>query len=418
MYCAIAAAMKSCARGMAAMFIAAVLSCRQQTLIDRVGVQLRAHDARLEAGGSRPRRDLPHVEAERHLVGGHPFVGDPDLAGLPPAQQAATGRESPVRECLREVPAVLERLVEVVQAGHCEQPADAGASMSGLAALSGVSSYAIFCVRPGRLARSRLTPSRERCVPSGLNLSKHRADREEQHTQEHPGLVRDHVAEGRRPGRQQHTLDRLDQHGRQAAVCRPGASPPAGTPSSRAGSRRNPRLTRKISDADLGRDTLAPRERRQRRRDAGRGEHLHEPDHGRALPVSGRPEQHDGEQRDVLDDEEHAGQLCGTSRHPPASRRFGRTCSPTSGSTSTSLGGGDSVGHQLCVEGDVARNHAERDRGELVVPGARADEARRTVTGGQVGAAGAAGSASRRCSRVSRQGGLPRCARATVSWPR
>ena len=29
------------------------------------------------------------------------------------------------------------------------------------------------------------------------------------------------------------------------------------------------------------------------RRDAERGEHLHEPDHGRALPVGGRAEQHD-----------------------------------------------------------------------------------------------------------------------------
>jgi hypothetical protein len=52
------------------------------------------------------------------------------------------------------VPAVLERRVVVVQVGHREQPADAGVDV-GFAALSGVSSYAIFCVRPGPLA---LTP--------------------------------------------------------------------------------------------------------------------------------------------------------------------------------------------------------------------------------------------------------------------
>jgi hypothetical protein len=61
--------------------------------------------------------------------------------------------------------------------------------------------------------------------PFRLNRVEAWGDRAEQHgTHEHPGHVRDHVAEGRRPGRQQHTLDRLDQQGRHEAVRRPGAS--------------------------------------------------------------------------------------------------------------------------------------------------------------------------------------------------
>jgi hypothetical protein len=80
------------------------------------------------------------------------------------------------------------------------------------------------------------------------------------------------------------------------------------------------------------------------------------------------------------------------------------------------LGDGDPVGHQLCFEGDLALNYAERDRGELVVRalGPTKSAGKSPVVRGRRRAP-AASSASRLRSRVSRRGGLLGCARAERS---
>ena len=84
--------------------------------------------------------------------------------------------------------------------------------------------------------------------------------------------------------RQQHILDRLDQHGRHGALRRPGA--PAHLRHALEPSRlMAATIAAFISTRASG--TSRATVRRQR------GEHLHEPDHGRALPVGGRPEEHD-----------------------------------------------------------------------------------------------------------------------------
>jgi hypothetical protein len=84
------------------------------------------------------------------------------------------------------------------------------------------------------------------------------------------------------------------------------------------------------------------------------------------------------------------------------------------------LGGRQAVGDEVGVDRDVALDQGERDRTELVVAGAAADEADDLRSPAQVGAAlgqpvvGAVEVQQRQPAR--RRPSV--CTRATVSWPR
>ena len=114
-------------------------------------------------------------------------------------------------------------------------------------------------------------------------------------------------------------------------------------------------------------------------------------------------------------------------RHPrdvrPSGRSpsFGRTCSPTSGSTTTSCAAGSPSASSCASSGDVALDQGQRDRAELVVAGGGADEPDDLVRRARTSAPdrGQPVLEPSRCSSVSRRGGRPSvCTRATVSWPR
>ena len=83
------------------------------------------------------------------------------------------------------------------------------------------------------------------------------------------------------------------------------------------------------------------------------------------------------------------------------------------------LSGRQAVDLELGVDGDVALDHRQRDRAELVVARRGTDEADRLLAEQYGTTAGGRLSEPSRCSRVSRRGGRPSvCTRATVSWPR
>ncbi len=84
----------------------------------------------------------------------------------------------------------------------------------------------------------------------------------------------------------------------------------------------------------------------------------------------------------------HCGEPAMGSLDGNRPQRSGRTCSPTSGSTTTSWAAGMPSTSELGVEGDVALDQRQRDRAELVVAGRGADEADRLLAEQQVGADG------------------------------
>ena len=100
-----------------------------------------------------PRRSAPAPEPQHPLVGGHPLVGDRDQPGLPAADQAAAGGVADPPERLGEPAAVLEATRRGGAAGTSPAASPAGRAGPGVAAFSGVSSTAIFWVRPGRAIR-------------------------------------------------------------------------------------------------------------------------------------------------------------------------------------------------------------------------------------------------------------------------
>jgi hypothetical protein len=170
----------------------------------------------------------------------------------------------------------MERRVDVLHEGHREQTADAHRCQ-----VRGVERCLVvrdLCVRHGRLAlHAWRFPRLVRLFGTQPCRSIGRIGRNSTASGSIPALFATTSPVGRRPGRQQHIVDRLDQHGWHEAVRRPGALGPRGSAFDPC----------RLATATIAEfiTHLESRDRRKRPRDAERGEHLHEPDHGRALAV-------------------------------------------------------------------------------------------------------------------------------------